>query len=510
MFVYICKVKHIEMIKIIFLLFLSCGITIGIHAQQAGDLDITFGTNGKVITDVDTGSDYGYAVAVKSDGKIIAAGSSDGKVALVRYTSSGSVDFTFGYLGKVITEIGTSASILSMKLQPDGKIVGAGFTYVTQYQIAFFVVRYTSNGSLDNSFGNGGFVTTVFGNANDYGRALALQPDGKILVTGECGGMQCDFSTVRYNNDGSLDNSFGNGGIVITNMGNGLNLPKAIAVQNDNKIIVVGYAEPGAGMVRYNPDGTIDSQFGTGGKIFTNLGMETYQTAVVIQPDNKILVAGDYQTYIVLSNVIFRYNPDGSPDNSFGTGGMIQAPSGYSDNPKAMILQQNGDIVIAGYSAIGGWSYFELMKFYGNGSVDSTFGYNGRVQTEFYHYDRCNGLAIQPDGNLVAAGYTSVTWDDVRFALARYIGDGPVVIPEVRDDLFAIYPNPSKDKVILQLPAISGKTSLEIWNVYGKRLSEWKILNPLTEINIKDLESGIYLFKLQSGKTSSTKKIIKQ
>ena len=493
---------------VIFLILLSGLSFIGL-SQNAGDLDSTFGINGKLTTTLGTGDDFGWAVAVQNDGKIIVGGFSQADFALVRYKQDGSLDYSFGNAGKVITNIGPGSVILSLKIQTDGKIVGAGWTMPTSNQYAFALARYNPDGSLDISFGDSGKVITSFGMGLNYGRALAIQPDGKLLVTGEYGGWPCDYSIARYNTNGSLDNSFGNGGIVITNMGPGLNLPKAITVQNDNKIIVVGHAEPNMGIVRYNMDGTLDSTFGTGGKVFTSLGTDSYQTAVIMQPDNKILVAGNYSNGGAYHNAVFRYITDGDLDNSFGTSGITTAPTVYSDYPSSMILQENGDIVIAGTSYLFAYLYFELMKFDGNGIIVNSFGQQGMVQTEFNHYDRCNGLALQNDGKLVAAGYTDYNYGDQMFAVARYIGDIPLSLDRRKNNTIVLYPNPADDKINLEISALAGIADLSIFNPLGQMLIEYQIKDKKTQIDISSLHSGVYFISFINGKKIEFEKIIK-
>src|SRR5947199_876603 len=197
-------------------------------AQAAdGDLDPTFGTDGKVLTDFDHSTDIADAVAIQADGKSVVVGTtyinndfSGEDFAVARYNPDGTLDKTFGVGGKVQTDFpGLAAVASSVVIQPDGKIVVAGgafplFTFLGDFK----VVRYNPNGSLDTSFGDGGIVTTTFPEGS-YAFALALQSDGKIIAAGTVfvdfnpGDMSdTDFALARYNPDGSLDRTFGNGG----------------------------------------------------------------------------------------------------------------------------------------------------------------------------------------------------------------------------------------------------------------------------------------------------------
>src|SRR5947199_4316710 len=201
-------------------------------AQAAdGDLDPTFGTEGKVLTDFDHSTDIANAVAVQPDGKLVVVGTtytnndfSGEDFAAARYNSNGTLDLTFGIGGKVQTDFpGLAAVASSVLIQPDGKIVVAGgafplFTFLGNFE----VVRYNSNGSLDTSFGNGGIVTTNFPEGS-YASSVALQADGKIIAAGTVfvdfiigEASNTDFALARYNQDGTPDATFGNGGQVST------------------------------------------------------------------------------------------------------------------------------------------------------------------------------------------------------------------------------------------------------------------------------------------------------
>ncbi len=372
-------------------------------------LDPTFGNNGIVKTDFSV-YDEGHTVAVLSDGKLLiagyTAGQSDDDFALVRYNSDGSLDTTFGTDGIVTTDLGDYDYGYAMVIASDNQIIVAGYT--GSDNVDFALVRYNSDGSLDTTFDTDGKVTTDLG-SNDYGRALALQADGKIVVAGYTGNDNVDFALVRYNSDGSLDTTFDTDGQVTTDLGgedNGL----ALAVQADGKLLVAGSSGTDNDdfvLVRYNSDGSLDTTFDTDGFAINHLAGNDYGYALAIQSDDKILVAGSSGTDFAMA----RYTSDGSLDTTFATDGFAVHNLGGNDYGYALAIQSDDKILVAGSSG----SDFALARYTGNGSLDSTFGSNGKVITDFGGQDFGTALTIQADGKAIVAGYSSG-----NFALARY------------------------------------------------------------------------------------------
>lgn len=322
-----------------------------------GTLDEGFGSGGTVTTRIGSGGAYGNSVAVQSDGMIVVvgyvqAGVFDNDIALIRYTSTGALDMSFGSGGKVTTSIAGVDGGNSVVLQSDGRIVVAG-SAGTINNGDFAVVRYTNTGELDPSFGSGGKVTTPISGSNDFGNSAALQGDGKIVVAGSADG---DFAVVRYTDTGALDTSFGDGGKVITPIGSGSAFGRSMALQSDGKIVVAGEAQMGGNddfaVVRYTDTGVLDSGFGVGGKVITPIGSGDDRAAsVALQSDGKIIVGGWAGEGSDFDYVLVRYNPDGTPDDGFGSGGKaalgLASRVGYNGG---MAVQNDGKIVVAAIS----------------------------------------------------------------------------------------------------------------------------------------------------------------
>jgi uncharacterized delta-60 repeat protein/CSLREA domain-containing protein len=407
-----------------------------------GDLDTTFGTGGMVTTDFAGGSDIGRALAIQPDGKIVVAGHAqaggEGDFALTRYNVDGSPDTTFDGDGKVLTDFGSGDEGRAVAIQPDGKIVVAGSARLDTTNRGLAVARYDSNGNLDNTFGSGGKVTTDFGGNLDGGYAVTIQPDDKIVVAGSAIVSETnDFALARYNSDGSLDNSFGTGGMVTTDFDGGHDYGRAITIQPDGKIVVVGNTsvdgDDDFALARYNVDGSLDNTldgdtdmpgYPGDGMVTTDFAGEWGDIgyAVTIQPDGKIVVAGQASSDFGLA----RYDgDDGKLDDTFGTSGKVTTDfDSGNDRSYAIALQPDGKMVAAGYASISGGNDFALACYDSNGNLDGTFGSSGKVHTDF-DSERDWGHAVALQGNkIIVAGFAVIS-GTTRFAVARYDYDTP-------------------------------------------------------------------------------------
>ncbi|WP_030689151.1 DUF11 domain-containing protein [Streptomyces globisporus] len=409
----------------------------GTALAAPGDLDPTFGPDGRVTTPI-TGSAEGNDIARQADGKLVVVGASEAGFALARYSTSGALDPTFGGDGTVTSDFGGGFhSANAVAIQPsDGKIVVAGTTEVVAEEgggcCFFSVARYNTDGSLDTGFGDGGLVRVdEFGGSAD-GADVAVQPDGRIVAAGK--GAGGGFALVRLDTGGHLDPTLGGDGAVVagftpTSPQDAGGIARSMALQPDGKIVSVGYVGNTAfdiGVVRYNANGTLDTTFSGDGMVTADFGGTEFGNAAAVQPDGKILAAGSGGAGYAL----LRYNADGSPDAGFGTAGRTSvAFPGDGGFANAMALQQNGKIVLAGQADDPNSSEandFGLVRFQPNGTVDTGFGGDGFVVTGFNDFDEARGVLVQPDGKIVAAGYGA----GYRFALARYQGgDGTTPPP---------------------------------------------------------------------------------
>lgn len=241
---------------------------------QPGTLDGDFDADGKLITAIGTGDDFCYAVAVQPDGKVLAVGYSmnanDPDFAIIRYNIDGTLDNSFDADGIVTTDFGDWDEATSVALQSDGKIVVAGYAF-NGSTFEFALARYNTNGSLDTTFATTGKMTTDVGFGDDFGQAVAIQSDGKIVVSGgsDAGSGSGDFAVVRYDATGITDGSFGSGGVVVTDFASGGATNNGMAIQTDGKIVLSGGLDNGSDIdfvtVRYNSDGSLDLTFSVDG-----------------------------------------------------------------------------------------------------------------------------------------------------------------------------------------------------------------------------------------------------
>src|SRR5215469_7007501 len=366
----------------------------------------------------------------------------------------GTLDSTFGTGGKVTTDFGgTGAAARTVAVQADGKILTAGvagFNGVANFALA----RYNSNGTLDASFGTGGIVTTAFDFPGNFDRVFTVirQPDGKFVAVGSTvSNLFADFALARFNADGTLDGSFGTGGIVTTGFGVSAEATSAV-VQADGKIVAAGYANLDGGesfaLARYNSNGTLDTTFGTGGKVGTafDSGSVSYTQAfsVAVQPDGRIVAAGYTEIGACLFNgleqpcfdfALARYNSNGTLDASFGTSGKVTTDfGGPNDQAESVAVQPDGKIVVAGAAGqyINRGFDFALARYNSNGTLDTSFGTSGKVTTDFAGTNDVPSepaaIALQSDGKIVVVGRTRVgqtpDGDVYDFALARYNSNG--------------------------------------------------------------------------------------
>jgi uncharacterized delta-60 repeat protein len=394
--------------------------------------DSSFGTNGIASTGFGFSYDYNYAsygqqVLTQPNGSIFVVLDirGTGETRIAKRLSTGYPDVSYGIDG-----FSSPVNIRDAKatIQPDGKIVVMG-SLINANITDFAVARFNIDGTVDSSFGTAGLQTTDFGYGNNFATDLAIQNDGKIIVTGTAyRGDSWDVALARYNIDGTPDNSFGENGLETTNLLNGQ--AQSLAIQTDGKILVAGYLFNGTNndflLVRYNMDGNLDTSFNGDGVQTTDFNSsDDIANSVSLQTNGKIVVAGyNYKCGDTCSNLDFaivRYNTDGSLDNSFDSDGKQTTNfNSFDDIAKSIVIQTDGKILIGGYSYNGSNQDFALCRYTINGSLDILFSGDGKQITEFGNNEFGNSMALQSNGKILIAG-----WDDgADFNLACYNSNG--------------------------------------------------------------------------------------
>lgn len=402
-------------------------LLVGLAGAAPGDLDPSFGTGGIVTTPIDPGDAEVKALVIQEDVRLVTAGfvrtgigSSD--FALARYRPDGALDTSFGGDGIVTISFSDSDRAEGLVVQPDGKLVVAGDARVQRSAI----VRYNPDGSLDETFGHDGIVRPDF---EFHPYALALQADGKLVAAGLTYRRIGHFALIRLNSDGSLDATFGKDGIATAAIGRHQNVPLALLVQADGRLVAAGYSWKKGGsrnsafaLGRFNPDGSLDTTFSGDGKVLTEIAPEDDRVeALALQEDGKLVAAGWTGTPGIspVRFALARYNPDGKLDASFSGDGKLTTSIGSGDYARAVVAQPNGKLVAAGESS----KRFALVRYRSDGTLDPSFGGDGIVLTPIGQESAARALARQNDGKLVAAGRAkSPSTIEFEFALARYGG----------------------------------------------------------------------------------------
>ena len=551
-----------------------------------GTVDSSFGKAGLVITDFDDslsydyGSEIIYSLAIQPDGKIVAAGQGyryslkgqesnnipNWNFQLARYLPDGRLDSSFGKNGKVETDFGQIEQGYAMLLLPDGRIVVAGSTAPLPFQPFeliedFLLVRYLPDGRVDESFGDKGKVITNFSSSyEDIVKSLALQEDGRIVAGGSSRNVgdynTGKFALARYNTNGTLDIGFGEQGKVVTDFGANSEEIRDIAVQQDGKIVAVGFGNDfllirsNMALVRYNVDGRIDPSFGTEGKANIRFSEGSSRAeSISLQANGKIILAGDVYSSTIENFALARCNKDGNLDSTFGTNGKVVTDMGGYDYAYSSVLQADGKIVLAGESDDEGGTYssFAIARYNGDpienpliSKIDTWIRNNmlgwyttNSNNVNYYCIQRSStGTSFQEEKRIPAQsipalvqqaqsnerqtyGYAlSAAAPNSYYRVAAIKKDGSVAYSDAvyyrgSSSLINVYPNPAKN--MLGVSGLKGSSTLTITNEQGfpvKRIENIKASS--YQINIAQLPRGTYYLKASDETGNTTVQFLKQ
>lgn len=467
------------------------------HASaQPFTLDPTFGSGGRVFTDVGAGFEAGRDAVLLPDGRIVVCGISqaNARFLLVRYRSDGRVDSTFGTNGVVQTSFGSTGGVEATAIarQSDGKLVVAGH-YLSSPTWFSAVARYLENGALDPDFGTGGKVTQAIGLVGEV-RDVAIQSDGRIVIAGSfrTSGSNTFVGMRRYLDDGTVDSTFGINGTVTR--GPGIqHIGRRMALQPDGRIVIAGSVQFSAGAAfqvlafRFKTDGAPDSSFGGFGRIASDVSaFNDFGQSVALHPDGRILIAGHAGTVPEAANryLAVRFHADGRRDSTFDADGMALSPLfgaqfGYSFAEDVVFLPTGAALIGGQATLVGTSDDFGLLQFAADGALDPGFDTDGMAILDMANTDRdyISKLLRQPDGKLVAVGQATYP-GGAQVAMIRFTGGDATTAAPVPGALRAGAPlactgaNPARGatRLAFTLPR-AAHVLLQAYDVAGRALA---------------------------------------
>ena len=514
--------------KTTLLISVAALITTHVALAQYGTLDVTFDDDGKVSTEFGSYKSAVRSLALQLDGKIIAAGStynngSYHRFAVARYNNDGSLDTSFGTEGRVVGDFPEEKmAITSVFVQPDGKIIGSGIIYNQYFDSEFMMVRFNADGSIDSGFGNNGMVSEGSLTIN----SVKMQPDGKIVAAGfnySQTGSQRDIAVLRFNTDGTIDTSFAQNGYFITSVGV-RDYANSLSILPDGKIVIGGAIFNGNHsdfcVIRLLPDGSPDPDFGLNGIASYDYDENDEITSICLQPDGKLVFSGftgdDDNEYLY---AVMRINEDGSVDHGFGDDGLVTGEGGSM--AKKVEVEPSGKILVAGAYGGGNNKTASMLRFNHDGTLDPEFGENGLITTTFSSSCQANAVVLQPDGKILLGGEAGSTGGTYNpdFALMRYHSGPELSIGEqdmVRST-FMVYPNPVVNSFNLEMQLAQAETlSVDLIDIHGRKIcnfaerSQFGIGLTSTRFTLPDnLNKGTYFLKIGSANDNKVVRIIK-
>lgn len=492
-------------------------------------LDSLFSDDGISLTNLGN-FEGAWSVFSTNENKIIVSGwsklstESPEDILLMRFNNDGSIDRTFKSGNIISVEEFTWESSYASIEQKDGKILIAGRFY-NGLNWDFMLARFYADGRLDSSFAQNGFAIIDI-SSDDRAFSIDLQNDDKIIIAGFVNINNWDFAVLRFNSNGLLDNTFGNNGIVINDFDGDIDVAFSIKTQSDSKIIACGWTFANASwnfaIIRYNSDGSLDQNFGNKGIVITDVD-NVYNTShsIAIQEDGKYVVTGYryFRERLDTDILLVRYNSDGSIDQSFGVNGFVTKDINRNEDfAWDVIIQSDERILVTGYTKSDSSKNVVTLRFNNNGQIDSTFGDSGVIITSIFGFDEeGRHLALQNDGKILVTGYSFNGVDQDLFIL-RINPDGNILpVPQVDSTLTNLsqnYPNPFTTKTLIPLNLHeTSYVTLKVYNALGEEVSslidEVKVAGNYTVLFEKsNLSSGIYLYQLITKNYSQAKKML--
>ncbi len=481
------------------LLLFFAGIFSIVSFAQDGSLDTSFGDGGVVVTDIDNSIDLVLNVVEQADQKLIVSGimtpdTNNFYPYLARFTANGTVDTSFGTNGFVISNSGFY-DFKYLFIDNSQNIITAG----PQGQSSTFVIsRYLDNGNLDNTFANNGILPIP--NGNYVG--MNLMEDGSFLLLKFSGSYEITIN--HYLSNGNLDTNFGINGAAVSTFFVDPFGGVEIKIDGENNIFFLGKRDNNANtdiiLMKFNPDGYLDTNFADNGIATKNIDainpMNFSTASLEFTNDNKIVIAGSCGACIDIGNPVMqpyfiRYQNDGLPDPNFGNNGTVLPPiSGFSISQ--VIMQPNQRMLVAGrlLDCFEG-SIYAISRYFSGGTLDNSF--NG-ASLEFDNYK----TILQEDGKIVSVGNTFWYNGLEDIVLVRHNNDA-LSLPEFENQKATIYPNPSNGIFTIERELFSERESYQITDITGKMIAKGELAEKQTQIDLSAAQSGVYFLKTSSG-----------
>ncbi len=508
-----------RILTIFLCLFLT---TIG-YAQD-GTLDESFGVHGvnKILGNYPL---YPNVIRQQSTGKIVVVGTKYGDtiMRLMRLNANGSTDINFGVQGSMIINFNSNCNPNAMMIQNDDKIVIAGISYRNTGEGAFSVFRFTSEGLIDRSFnGNGAHIVDFMlgNNVNSAANSIALQPDGKILVTGK---VESSLALIRLNQNGDLDTSFNRTGIIIKKINaSDANNGVRVMVKEDKRIIVMTRSITDA-LVQFNSNGSLDTLFGNKGVVSLKNNQSVFTT---LKNGNIIFAESYFKLDTALSSVatngsylkISRFLPNGQIDTLYGLKGSIERHiSGFLYNLLGIFELKDSKVIVGGAVNPIRSTYFSTLRFNQNGSIDTTFGQKGESIVwggDYWYYEKYKHMSLQNDEKiLVCSEFSDYAY--IRFFRINNSNTTTVDKPIEKNSPLSIFPNPMNDLLFIDFKnPIKKPIKFTITNMNGQQIYQYdyteKSINNIVQLTLNHVQTGLYVLKITTDNETISRLISKQ
>lgn len=491
--------------------------------SQPGTLDPSFNLNGFVTDSVmlPQKNMQGRAIVTQADGKILVSAIISlptNKTRIYRYNEDGSPDQGFGINGIRELDFNFATYIEFLALQPDGKIVGAGYGITESMQYVWTVIRLNPDGSNDTSFGTDGVAETIIYGSVELAHCVRVLPGGMLLVSGMAKNTNTNVVEsfmVRYQVNGDLDTTFGSEGIVryITPGGSGF-ARTTVCLQSDGRIVLGGFRNFAGNfakytMLRFSPDGILDTSFGNDGLAIDSLGTEYISYSFTIQPDDKIVVPGlMYYTDINYTQFcVSRYLADGEIDTGFADQGHYIGDMGFFIMAE---VQPDGKIIVVGRLLADSTIRTPVVcRLLPSGLPDPDFGSNGFFLLDTALPGNLFGINLDRQGKIVATGTCNENSESGYQLLTLRLNAFTTDVNEgITEPLLQLTPNPVIDHLTIRMTE-PGQCNMTLYSMDGKQILESQLTQETTTMDLAFLKPGVYFIRTKDPHGWTTTKLMK-